>query len=182
MFGIYVIKYDIILKVLDISVFGYIFHFTVAMQQQSSAFSKGSRISHTRMDYLSTSADLHPPGSRMLRGHHHHHGECDPEILNQLTNNMMKKYNLDIVDKLNGLSAFDDEQSSSSRSVSSLPLVKVTGPEDDQDMTYLPTRSQSNPCSPRPSRRGFTTCLNGTQYIIGESMWHDMVNRIGFKK
>ncbi|XP_035828763.1 calcium/calmodulin-dependent 3',5'-cyclic nucleotide phosphodiesterase 1A [Aplysia californica] len=98
----------------------------------------------------------------------------DLDLLNQLTNNIMKKYGseFELVSKLTNLKNRPRPKSEqlSSRSVSSLPLVKVTGPDvsdgQGQSMEYLPTRSQSNPCSPRVTRRAFTTCLDGTQYII----------------
>ncbi|XP_059174734.1 dual specificity calcium/calmodulin-dependent 3',5'-cyclic nucleotide phosphodiesterase 1A-like isoform X4 [Physella acuta] len=92
------------------------------------------------------------------------------DLLNHLTNNLMKKYGseFELVSKLTNIKHRRPEVVTS-RSVSSLPLVKVTGPDmtcDENLQEYFPTQTQSNPCSPRVARRAFTTCLDGTQYII----------------
>lgn len=95
------------------------------------------------------------------------------DLLNHLTNNLMKKYGseFELVSKLTNIKHRRPEVVTS-RSVSNLPLVKVTGPDmtcDENLQEYFPTQTQSNPCSPRVARRAFTTCLDGTQYIIGKS-------------
>lgn len=99
----------------------------------------------------------------------------DLDLFSQLTNNIMRKYVSDF-ELVNTLANYKRRKLRSSgvtsRSVSSLPLLKVTEPEvpNGQGMVdeYVPTETQSHPCSPRATRKGFTTFLDGTQYIIGK--------------
>ncbi|KAI8761285.1 calcium/calmodulin-dependent 3p 5p-cyclic nucleotide phosphodiesterase 1C [Biomphalaria glabrata] len=97
------------------------------------------------------------------------------DLLNHLTNNIMKKYGseFELISKLTNLKHRRLRPEPTSRSFSSLPLVKVTAAPDMADDVayrdeYVPTQTQSNPCSPRVARRAFATCLDGTQYIIGK--------------
>lgn len=105
------------------------------------------------------------------------HSSYERDVINQLTNNIMKKYHseFELVNKLTNIKQNNKRNNCdlTSRSVSSLPLVRITGPDvapEDQftGADYLPTQTQSTPCSPRSVRKGFTTFLDGTQYIIGE--------------
>ena len=57
-----------------------------------------------------------------------------------------------------------------SQSLTNLPKVTVTDLAGHSHLKdeFQETKSRSQPCSPRPSRRAFTTCIAGTRYIIGE--------------
>lgn len=92
------------------------------------------------------------------------------DLINHLTCNIMKKYRseLELFGQMTNLTHQKVRSELTSRSVWSLPLVKVTGPEGaSSPEEVLPKRTQSNPCSPGFRRKGFKTYLDGTQYIFG---------------
>lgn len=57
-----------------------------------------------------------------------------------------------------------------SQSLTNLPKVTVTDLAGNSHLKddFLEVKSRSQPCSPRPARRAFTTCIAGTRYVIGK--------------
>ena len=61
-----------------------------------------------------------------------------------------------------------------SKSLTNLPKVTITDLAGTSHLRddFLDAKSRSQPCSPRPTRRAFTTCIAGTRYVIGELRYY----------
>ena len=94
---------------------------------------------------------------------------CENGETNEFRNMENSEFgNIEGIEKLKG-NLLSSERGLS-KSLTNLPKVTITDLAGTSHLRddFQDTKSRSQPCSPRPTRRAFTTCIAGTRYVIGE--------------